>query len=217
MPTEKKRVLYLHGFLGNSEDMKPFFIEGFECHSVNLKNYMKNKSDILKAFKGPYDLALGYSYGGRVLGKLIEESPDYVANPIFISTRLSSYTEQELKEREVFKNKLLNFSLNEFYDYWENLSLFDGHSMDEYRKKHNLPDAKWSLEDIHYYLKNEFTFENQVDCEKLKDRALYLYGESDSKYKNEAKKMPFVSKAFKGGHRFLFDQIDAVKNELKAD
>lgn len=213
---EKKRILFLHGFLGSSEDMRPFFLEEHECHSINLKDYMKDKSKILKDFNGPYDLALGYSYGGRVLGKLLEKDLHYVKKPIFVSARLTAYTEEELKEREFLKNKLLGLSITEFYDYWDNLELFDDHSMKDYREHHNIPQTQWSLEEIHHYLNSEFTFDSQVELQKLRDKALYFYGDKDSKYRNEAKKMPLVSKSFNGGHRFLFQQVDAIKKELKA-
>lgn len=211
----KKKALFLHGFLGNYEDMHPFFVEGHDCYSVNLKDYMKDKSKILKDFKGPFDIAFGYSYGGRVLGKLLDLKLDYVAKPVFVSARLSSYSNKELEERTKLKDKLLNMSIEEFYNFWSQLPLFGKHSMKDHRSSKGTTEHPWSLEEIHYYLNYEFTFENQIDLNKLKNKALYFYGESDLKYGKEAQKMPFKSKSFQGGHRFLFDQIEAIKSEIK--
>jgi len=210
----QKKALFLHGYLGGAEDMTPFFLEGYECHSVSLRNYMKNKVNIFDDFPGPYDLALGYSYGGRVLASLLEKKPDYVFKPVFASSRISAYTDKQLKERNALQKKLILMSLNDFEYYWNTLPLFQGHSMSDYRVKYKIDHEKWNQEEISYYLKNEFTYENPVDYKKFYTKSSYFYGNSDVKYKSEAKKLPFTSKSFKGGHRFLFEQVEAIKKEL---
>ena len=122
------KALYLHGFLGDPQDMSPFFLEGVESYSLNLRTKLLQSTNVEKEVvhklneelldSGPYDFAVGYSFGGRVLAKLLEKNPKLVKKPVFCSARITSYKIEDLKKREAFKLDLLSkldSSSNEFF------------------------------------------------------------------------------------------------------
>ena len=216
-----KRALYIHGFLGDPQDMKPLFLEDYECDSVDVRTLLKtsqNKPDkLLELYKGPYDFSVAYSYGGRLLAQCLLLDPNYVDRPIFCSSRVTIYSPEELRSREMFKEKLfekLNISLEVFFDFWESLSLFSDHSMKDYRSKNRIDARSWTIEEITNFLKNHFTY-SLFSLEGFEEKSWYFYGEKDSKYKREIEKLKMKYHEFSGlGHRFLFEDIRDFKKTL---
>ena len=207
------RALYLHGFLGSLDDMRPLFLEGVQCESVSVLNYLNQPTELMKKHKGTYDYAVGYSYGGRLLAKCLEIDPGFVKTSVFCSSRVSAYSKQELVERRGFQEKLIkiaNHSVDDFYEYWDNLRLFKGHRMKDFRKRHAIPSTPWGKAEILDFLKNHFTY-TSPKLEKFK--SWYFYGERDYKYKKQGLNMK--THEFKGhGHRFLFEDSKLFKSVL---
>lgn len=217
-----KKAFYLHGFLGGPEDMRPLFLEGYEIKSVDLRKYLEHK-DIAEAlsqeFRGGFDFAFGYSFGGRVLARILNKDPGFSKKWFFASSRHSSYSVKEIKDRELFKRKLLSslaFGLEDFHLFWSKLGLFSGHRMDVYRENYELPFPAWTSEEITLYLENHFTYKNRLPPDNK--NAYYLYGDKDDKYTREAKSVKNFFKVidFEGrGHRFLFESPEDVKEKIE--
>jgi len=220
------KALYLHGFLGGPKDMSPFFLEGVESHSVDLRTLvLKTKSQKSEELldSGPYDFAVGYSFGGRVLAKLLEENPKFVKKPVFCSARVTPYTREELEKREDFKKDLLSrlnsssdkFLNDDFSKYWAGLELFGGHSMNDFRKEFNISHKPWNIDEIKHYLESHFTYETPK-LSGFIQASIYIHGELDSKYKKESEKLDMKTYEFEGlGHRFLYEDPKKFKSFLK--
>jgi hypothetical protein len=213
-----KKILYLHGFLSQPQDMEPLFISGFECHSLNIKSFQDRPEDVFKSYNQSFDYSVAYSFGGRFLAHLLNLRPDFINQPIFCSARLTAYTPEELIQREAFRKILLEKleqSVDVFYDYWRSIPLFNGHSMEQFRKEHSIVYKKWSFEEIQSFLLNHFTYETP-NLELFKSRSYFLFGGLDDKYKAEAKRLNMKSYEFENsGHRFLFENPLNFKKYLK--
>ncbi len=126
-----KKALYLHGFLGSPQDMEPLFLKGYDCESFDVRSILF-EGDYIKALSEQiesYDFILGYSFGGRLLEELKRPHPEKAKNWVLVSSRHSPYPEEELKSREVFRGLIYSKLDNkaDFFEYWKNLPLFDGH------------------------------------------------------------------------------------------
>lgn len=216
-----KKILYLHGFLGLPEDMKPLFLEGFDCEAYDLRKLLKSSSPIekLASETGVYTAVVGYSFGGRILEELKTLSPDKSQKWIFCSSRHTTYPKKELSERKIFKENLeakVNDSLDQFYEYWETLPLFSTHSMKSYRGEHKINKQQWSEKEISLYLENFF---NSPQNEPVQDKNVYyFYGEQDKKYSLEAERLEpyFNIESFSNcGHRAIFEDVVEFKKKLK--
>ena len=212
-----KKALYLHGFLGGLEDMEPLFVNDYECICVDIKALQDQPEYLLDLYPGPFEFAVAYSFGGRFLAKVLNLKSNYVNKPIFCSSKITGYSVEELKSREKLKNTLLeklHLSLEDFFTYWRDLSLFNGHSMEDYRAQHNLPYKSWTQQEIVNFLEHHFTY-STLSLDAFKNRSWFLYGENDLKYKKEVEKLKMNFFEFKGlGHRFLFENPQHFKEVL---
>lgn len=214
-----KKALYLHGFLGDPQDMLPLYLEGYDCESYDLRKILfeENYVEFLEKELGTYDFIVGYSFGGRILEELKEKCPHKADKWVFVSSRHTPYPEVELGSREVFKEKLFS-KLDEgpaFFDYWRSLSLFGGHEMDKYRGNHKLGYTPWTFEQIEHYLEIFFTTA-QFHPQKCKNSS-FIHGLSDEKYSEEGRRLEGIFDVYslKGGHRFLFENPERFKLMLK--
>ena len=212
------KALYLHGFLGEPDDMSPLFLEDYNCESVDVRQFLDKPNDLIKQHPGPYDYSVAYSYGGRLLAKCLELNPNFVKKPLFCSTRITDYTEEELKKREDFKKILLGkleSSYIEFMSFWSSLPLFDGHNMSDYRKKYGIRTKPWEKSMILSFLNNHFTY-RAPKLKGFEDQSWFLFGGNDQKYKKEILKLKMNHYEFLDlGHRFLFEDPELFKNTLK--
>lgn len=214
-----KKALYLHGFLGSPQDMEPLFLKGYECESFDVRKILfeENYIQALSEQIGFYDFILGYSFGGRLLEELKRVHPDKAKNWIFVSSRHSSYPEEELKSREVFRGLIYSKldSRAAFFEYWKSLPLFGGHQMDEYRAEHKLGYTPWTTEEIDQYLEFFFT-SPQIDPVKCENTS-FIHGLGDEKYSKEGERLKDIFNVFslQGGHRFLFEKPEEFKLMLQ--
>lgn len=216
-----KKILFLHGFLGSEKDMKPFFIKGAKNTSLDLKNLLL-KGNTIKDFGKNlefYDLAIGYSFGGRVLSWLNEFYPDKFHKKIYISSRHTNYSDEELLGRSRLHQKLIEIvssSVEDFYNFWEEMLLFTKHSQPDFRKKYQIQNELWTGKEIEFYLNNFFTIPFP---ELNKDtNSYYFCGEKDLKYSKEGENLAryFCVKKIKDvGHRLLFENPELFKLEIK--
>ena len=121
--------------------------------------------------------------------------------------------------REVFKEQLKNELLNgvdSFCEFWKNLKLFSGHSMEEYRSKYSLSNPDWTAGEVERYLDCFFTT-SQIRP-TFDPNVFYFYGFRDQKYSAEAQKLRayFNIEEFDcAGHRAIFEDVDEFKIRLK--
>lgn len=212
------KALYIHGFLGDPNDMRPLFLNGYECESFDVRSLLNEESpiEVLSEKTSSYQFAVGYSFGGRLLEELKEIAPEKSKLWFFVSSRHSPYSKDELVHRELFREKLVNasYDLEAFFEIWNTLPLFSGHKMDEYRQRYKLAFTPWTPEEIRRYL--DLFFQSRQFIPKKCNKSYYLYGDSDEKYSGEAEvlKNTFRLSAAQGGHRFLFEQPDKFKLQV---
>lgn len=214
----KGKALYLHGFLGDPSDMRPLFLEDYDCEAFDVRSLLKEESPavVLSQKISNYDFAVGYSFGGRLLGELKELCPEKINKWIFVSSRHTPYPAEELASRKDLRKRLFeaSFDLEEFFGIWREFPLFSDHQMDQYRQDHRLAFTPWSQEEIQIYL-DRFFQSKQFMPSKCK-KSHYFHGLGDQKYSKEAKRLEgvFNLHAGKGGHRFLFEDPEGFKVSL---
>jgi len=215
-----KKIAFLHGFLGSPEDMWPLYIDGVENVSIDVKSLLFSDRPIedLREHVVTADVLVGYSFGGRLLGELKKQS-HLEKTWVFVSSRHSPYSPEQLAEREVFRNKLAHLiqtDLQSFNEYWNSLPLFSGHIMSEYREKHALPFRPWTEEEKLKYL--ECFFNSKQFFPEADKSVHYFHGQQDEKYTQEAQRLEsvFQTHVLKGvGHRAPFEDVKQFKQHLK--
>lgn len=216
-----KKIAFLHGFLGSPEDMSPFFLENTESKAVAYRdllleeNTIQKLSDRLESF----DVLVGYSFGARLLGEVKRLSRLKNKTWIFVSSRHSPYTEEQLKEREIFRNKLaylIETDLLKFNDFWNSLPLFSGHTMSDFREKYAMAYRPWTEDEKLNYLENFF---NSEQFQPAADPSVhYLHGEKDVKYSSEAALLKGVFNVYtlkEVGHRAPFEDESQFRDVLR--
>jgi surfactin synthase thioesterase subunit len=215
-----KKALYLHGFLGGPGDMKPLFLEGYECTTYDLRRLLLEEDPVsfLANTTENYDVILGYSFGGRILEELQARFSHKAEQWVFVSSRHMPYTDKELEKREMFRSSLLDKldDVPSFFQAWRELPLFLGHDMDTYRAQNDIPYIPWSAEQIEVYLQKFFN-SIQFKPHFLKG-SVYLHGDQDIKYTEEGLRLSdsFSVYACSGGHRFLFEDAEGFKVALRS-
>jgi pimeloyl-ACP methyl ester carboxylesterase len=208
-----KKIAFLHGFLGSPGDMTPFFIEGAENTSIDLRRLLFEPEPIKKLTEilTDFDILVGYSFGGRLLGEVKKQSGFIDKTWIFVSSRHTPYTVEELEKREEFKNKLgrlIQTNMKKFYDYWNELPLFSGHVMSDFREKYSTAYKPWTEDEMVKYLLDHFNSEQFIPFKDT--RVHYIYGGKDEKYSLEAGRLNeiFTVHKLEGlGHRAPFEDV----------
>lgn len=201
--------------------MTPFYIKGALNNSIDLREILfeedpiKRLSEILEGF----DILVGYSFGGRLLGEVKKRNEFNNKTWIFVSSRHSPYPKEELVERELFKNKLgrmVQTDLLRFYEYWNKLPLFTGHLMSDFREAHSTSYKPWTEDEMVKYLLDFFNSEQFVPDKD--ENVHYVYGEKDIKYSKEAKRLSGLFKTHKMagvGHRNLFENVEMFNDLVR--
>ena len=214
------KALYFHGFLGTPDDMKPLFIEGYDCISIDVRAIQDDLSSFFDLYNERYKFAVGYSFGGRVLAKILNINPELVDKAVFCSSRITGYNQEELEKREAFKKTIiekLDNSYEDFNRYWRSLPLFGASDLSSYRKANALAYMEWTEDEIRHYLDKHFTY-SEPDRSGFQNKSWFFYGEKDKKYKDEAPKLSMNSFEFKNcGHRFLFEDPRQFKEVLQKE
>jgi len=219
-----KKIAFLHGFLGAPADMSPFFLDGVENKSIEYRDLLLEADTIDKLAERlqTYDVLVGYSFGGRLLGEVKEisklKSLLKDRTWVFVSSRHTPYTSEQLEERKIFKDKmsyLIQTDLEKFNDFWNDLPLFSGHLMSDFRSQNGKAYKPWTENEKLNYLNRHFNsrqFFPEVD-----KNVHYICGEKDLKYSNEARLLKEVFNVYtlKGvGHRAPFENVNQFKNLL---
>ncbi len=213
------RVLYLSGFLGSSRDLSPLSRSEDENVFVDLrsligksKNLLDLKSEFMNKYeKKAYDKAIGYSFGGRLLSQLDIN----VEQRVFISANISHMSKEEVNQRD----EMASYWIKEFKESfleakrkWSDLPLFQGHSMQTYRRDFSIAEEEWTKLQTLSYFTNFFTFK---ESPFLRNNDLYLYGSLDQKYANigvRIKDILKVKEVENTGHRCCYENPQALKN-----
>lgn len=142
-------VIFLHGFSGSSNDFKYFIDnlpEGYNGYAFDLlghgnssspkdlKKYLpKNQIKIIEeifnylSIKNP--VIIGYSMGGRMALAYTNNQPHNVKALLLESASFGYLTELEKQNRIEndikLAEKIMSISLEDFFDYWLNIPLFD--------------------------------------------------------------------------------------------
>ncbi len=196
------RIYCLHGSLGHFSDWD--FLKNsplskkFEIHSIDLyKNSNLNFFDWAINFNEFINsekceaILLGYSLGARLaLHSLIHHPSNFIKSAILVSTHAGLPNEEEklkrLENDALWKSKLHELPWPEFWQEWNQQSVFEGSPKILNRTEISAPVKKleyifdqWSLgrqENLGPYLK------------EIKIKSLWMYGELDIKFKNLATK-----------------------------
>lgn len=142
-------VIFLHGFSGSSNDFK-YFIEnlpnGFNGYAFDLLGHGKSSSpkdfkeyfpsnqikiinEICNHFSIKSPVIIGYSMGGRMALAYTNNYPHQV-KALFLESTSFGYSSEEEKQKRIendikLAEKIMSISLEDFFDYWLNIPLFD--------------------------------------------------------------------------------------------
>ena len=214
----KKKLLFIHGFLGSNGDFLNYFPvndlkKNYHLIFLNLEQidncftfeeYIdKIGEKLLKRF-GKIDVSIGYSLGGRVAINLKSKFPKLINKLILISSALNPplLLEQRQKRLNSDKNLLKRVSSKKQL----NIFLTNWYKQDLFHKLNNNQDTKikiknFNLSDIkrQKYLLQVLSVGNQplIPINKLKSSIIYIYGKHDKKYSKMAKEQKLKRIEFK--------------------
>lgn len=147
--TNKKPIIFLHGFTGSSLDwnflinklpneFEPIIIDllghgqtssprdltKYSFHSqIEFLNKIIEKLNLIKP------ILVGYSMGGRLALSYFTKYPNSIEAMVLESTSFGLKTENEKKERiesdQILANKITSLTIKEFVDYWMTIPLFN--------------------------------------------------------------------------------------------
>lgn len=145
----KPTILFLHGFTGSSEDWSeiiPQIDSNFSSIAVDLIGHGKSDSpgdvalykidSIVRQLKSVIEksaldkiILCGYSMGGRVALSFANKYPQLISGLILESSTAGIKNEDErstrIKNDEQLAEKIIQFGIEEFIDYWLNLPIFE--------------------------------------------------------------------------------------------
>jgi len=214
----KKPIIFLHGFTGSSLDwnflinklpnkFEPITIDllghgqtssakdltKYSFHSqVNLLNKIIEKLNIIEP------ILVGYSMGGRLALSYLVQYPNSVQSVILESTSFGLHTVNEIKERiksdQILANKIISSTIEEFVNYWMNITLFNSQKklsnklLEEQRlnkiRMNNVMGLTNSLLGFGTGKMNNYF----AQAEKIKTNILLITGSLDRKFTKIAKK-----------------------------
>lgn len=194
------RIYCLHGSLGHFSDWdflkKSALSKKFEIHSIDLyKNsnlnfyeWALNFNEFINSEKCDAIL-LGYSLGARLaLHSLIHNPSSFIKSAILVSAHAGLFSEEEkfkrLESDALWKTKLHKLPWQEFWQEWNQQSVFEGSPTPLNRAQISAPLNKldcifdqWSLgrqKNLWPHLK------------EIKINSLWIYGELDHKFRGLA-------------------------------
>lgn len=198
-PSKKKKVLFIHGLLGSSEDFLPIInpmSHKYHCFAIDLPGHGKSPwidnlsksglidgiSTIIKNHNISY--LVGYSLGGRLAMEIDTYNPALLEKLVIISSHpgLSKEdAEKKIVNIQYYQN-LLDQSRVTFLRKWYDQPLFKTLSkkhMIKKRKKFDPNAVKWMLKELSL-LKQPLLWSH---VEKNADKYFFLCGKSDNYYK----------------------------------
>jgi 2-succinyl-6-hydroxy-2,4-cyclohexadiene-1-carboxylate synthase len=198
-PFNKKKVLFIHGFLGENQDFIPIIKmlkNHFHCLGIDLPGHGKtpwvqglSKIELMNAIallikKHSIAAVVGYSLGGRLAMEIDSRFPGLIKKLVILSSHLGLEADEALQRENniMFFKNLLHHSAQEFLYHWYKQPLF--HSLCKKmilkkRKKINVEAALWMLEELS--LSSQPSLWNHVyeNAEKY----FFICGGSDLYYK----------------------------------
>jgi len=215
-------IFFLHGFGGSSNDWKetlPLFGTKFQFVAIDLPGFGKSSKprrdkfyrtdfliqlidDILNELSVSNCAFVGYSMGGRLALHFANKFPEKVAALILESSSPGIKSKSEQLQRKKNDAELISFinasSLEDFFTFWQNQSLFASQKKLPTEKQHALFETKItsnSKTGLTNSLKNFGQGEMENLWSKLPEinnPVLLLSGELDAKYsavQNEMNKL----------------------------
>lgn len=145
-------LLWLHGFMGSSEDWLPLVNEHFPeyrnilvdlpGHGKSLFSGQNNYPAFLDSLRQQLNslgiktfIPIGYSMGGRIALHLQQHDPDHIPALVGLSTAPGLKTDQEIQQRRLSDTELMNKldkqGFNTFLSKWYKFPLFQSISKDK--------------------------------------------------------------------------------------
>ncbi|OGN64399.1 MAG: hypothetical protein A3E80_03940 [Chlamydiae bacterium RIFCSPHIGHO2_12_FULL_49_9] len=171
-------IVFLHGFLGTSEDWQEVWRELPDATCVGIDLPGHGKSPFSEKFEigieEPFHL-VGYSMGGRLAMQFAEKNRERVKTLTLVSTHPGLKTEEEREKRvesdQRWADLLLKEPIDEFLKRWYDQPLFG--NFKPMRKKQDPKNLAKAL--IHYSLAHQ-------SCE-APENAMFVVGERDEKFR----------------------------------
>lgn len=205
--SEAISIIALHGFLGVPEEWEPVFARLSEKWKLNLftpslpghlsKDWLRPDDffeDCLEKIKAmpPPRVLLGYSMGGRLAMRMIEDEPELFQSVFMLSSAFDppENVAQSQTSFQQIKKSLQDKSYKNFLEDWYQQALFSGiASRPELkaqvitnRLQHSVKGLVAALEAFH---RSRFHFKME-SLIKYSNKCFFYYGERDSKYRAEA-------------------------------
>jgi 2-succinyl-6-hydroxy-2,4-cyclohexadiene-1-carboxylate synthase len=175
-------LVFLHGFLGSSKDWEAVcsYLPPCHCIAVDLPGHgdAPFSPDFDFSIPAPKFHLIGYSMGGRLALQYAKRHPERIEKLVIASAHTGLPSQEERQERlkidAEWARQLLELPIDEFLKRWYDQPLFENFKPDfSMRRKQNPQELALSL--MHYSLGNQPILNL--------DRAIYIVGEKDLKYR----------------------------------
>ncbi len=210
-------VVFFHGFTGNSNDWKNIITNlpnGFYSLAIDLIGHGKSSSPSNKNFytlssqiqyldkifsklKIVNPVLVGYSMGGRFALSYAMKNKKSVKALVLESTAFGYKLQHEKEDRilsdKILAEKIINGSLNDFFDFWYNLPLFNSLrenknvNLEKIKKEKILQNNKIGLANslLGFGTGTMDNYFEQID--KFESNVLLITGSLDKKFTSIAK------------------------------
>lgn len=192
-------IVFLHGFLGRSEDWVPLcsYLPPCPCIGFDLPGHGDSPFDPEFLIDIPEFYLVGYSLGGRIA---LQKFRHRALELILLSVHPGLKTQEEkiarLKNDQMWADLLLQLPIDEFLKRWYDQSIFKPYKPDfQTRKNQNIDGLAKAL--MHYSLAKQERFE--IDA--------VLVGERDEKFHSLYQNPIIVPEA---GHMIHLENPKAV-------
>lgn len=204
-------LVFLHGFLGTSEDWisVKVFLNSYDCRFVDLPGHgtCPFTTDFTSLIPDvPKMHLIGYSMGGRLAMQYAQKFPEKIETLTVLSSHpgLKSAQEKEnrLKLDLVWANKMIQ-NFDDFLEEWYDQPIFSGYKPNlTLRRKQNPRELAQTL--IHYSLGKQEAIRPE--------NALFVVGERDQKYRELYRQAIVIPNA---GHMVHLENPESVAAAIK--
>lgn len=187
-PLNKKKLVFVHGFLGCATDWTDvisYLSPYYDCTCIELPGHGSQKNMSLEEFaqlipKGSN--YVGYSMGGRLGLWLYNLYPDIISSLCLISTNPGLQTDEERKERIVVESNWieeLSFTdISSFITNWYKKEMFSKTPIPSNRYGQNIPGLITSLQKFSIAKQPSFW----DDLKAIEIPLSFLFGAIDAKF-----------------------------------
>lgn len=206
-------LVFLHGFLGTSEDWRPVVSHLPACTCVGIDLPGHGKSSFTPEFSfsmenEPFHL-IGYSLGGRLAMHYAKKHPEKIASLTLLSAHPGLKTEEEKKkrfEKDLYWASLLQTRpIDDFLQHWYAQPLFRTfHPNLAQRRNQNIEALTQTL--LHYSLGKQIDF-----LPFLPSSTQVLIGQWDLNYHSLYPRYHLIEKA---GHAVHLENPKSVAEEI---